>query len=393
MSKPLGVYYVGLDLGQAQDYTALAVIERQEAFPLGRIPDPEITRQEGHYTVAYLKRWPLGTPYPTIVKEVASYLDRLPRDREHPAEPQLVVDATGVGRAVVDLFRQAELRGRLMPMTITGGLAYSWQSDGWHVAKKHLAGTVQVLFQQQRLKILKMPDRDTLIKELRSFRVKVSTATGNETFEAWREKDHDDLVLAVAMPCWLAERGVGNQKVRVRFHPYASEKKEQFFLRIIVCTHEELSHLACDHRAILVSITDPSPATPVMPAHGLRLLDQPLQLSFANLDPAQHRGPWTEPVAPYGLPIEQVVMNRDQGKKLWSYLTRKRTLHPEIYVLADSGDGRALSLGYAICDLTRLPRERTLFQMGKEWKATPEDVIPNRHIYDLVRTARGLVVG
>ncbi len=40
--------------------------------------------------------------------------------------------------------------------------------------------------------------------ELLAFHVKVKVAA-NETFEAWRERDHDDLVLAVAMAAWLAE--------------------------------------------------------------------------------------------------------------------------------------------------------------------------------------------
>ena len=33
-------------------------------------------------------------------------------------------------------------------------------------------------------------------------RVKVTLA-GNETFEAWRERDHDDLVLAVALALYV----------------------------------------------------------------------------------------------------------------------------------------------------------------------------------------------
>jgi hypothetical protein len=36
------------------------------------------------------------------------------------------------------------------------------------------------------------------------FRIKV-TASANETFEAWRERDHDDLVLAAAIAVWCAE--------------------------------------------------------------------------------------------------------------------------------------------------------------------------------------------
>jgi hypothetical protein len=44
-----------------------------------------------------------------------------------------------------------------------------------------------------------------LVKELKAFKVTVTTA-GHETFEAWRERDHDDLVLAVALAVWLSDR-------------------------------------------------------------------------------------------------------------------------------------------------------------------------------------------
>jgi len=42
-----------------------------------------------------------------------------------------------------------------------------------------------------------------LARELETFQVKLTEA-GNETFESWRERDHDDLVLAVALVCWGA---------------------------------------------------------------------------------------------------------------------------------------------------------------------------------------------
>ena len=34
----------------------------------------------------------------------------------------------------------------------------------------------------------------------------VTRTAANETFQAWRAGDHDDLVLAVALACWWAER-------------------------------------------------------------------------------------------------------------------------------------------------------------------------------------------
>jgi hypothetical protein len=40
-----------------------------------------------------------------------------------------------------------------------------------------------------------------------AFQVKI-TAAGNETFESWRERDHDDMVLAVVLACWAASRAL-----------------------------------------------------------------------------------------------------------------------------------------------------------------------------------------
>ena len=76
-------FFVGLDLGQAQDFTAAAILER---------PDP----RERVYAARHLQRWPLGTSYPEIVADVVQMVRRLT-----PA-PILAVDATGVGRPVVE---------------------------------------------------------------------------------------------------------------------------------------------------------------------------------------------------------------------------------------------------------------------------------------------------
>jgi hypothetical protein len=50
--------------------------------------------------------------------------------------------------------------------------------------------------------------RACLSREAQNFTVKVTPA-GNETFESWRESEHDDLVLALALACWAAEWGIG----------------------------------------------------------------------------------------------------------------------------------------------------------------------------------------
>jgi hypothetical protein len=63
------------------------------------------------------------------------------------------------------------------------------------------------LLQSRRLQIARsLPDADTLVRELENFRVKITLAA-NETFGAWREGQHDDLVLAASLAGWWAERG------------------------------------------------------------------------------------------------------------------------------------------------------------------------------------------
>jgi hypothetical protein len=79
---------------------------------------------------------------------------------------------------------------------------------GWHLPNKELVGVLQVLLQSRRLRVARsLPDAAAPVRELEAFRVKVTVAA-NETFEAWRERDHDDLVLAVAMAAWVGERGM-----------------------------------------------------------------------------------------------------------------------------------------------------------------------------------------
>jgi hypothetical protein len=45
---------------------------------------------------------------------------------------------------------------------------------------------------------------EILVRELLNFRVKISDL-GHDTYNAWRESEHDDLVLAVAIAAWVAE--------------------------------------------------------------------------------------------------------------------------------------------------------------------------------------------
>jgi hypothetical protein len=97
----------------------------------------------------------------------------------------------------------------LLPVIITAGHATVRDGGEVRVPKKELVSATQSCLQRRTLKIAPMlREAETLRRELGAFRVKVHAATGNETFEAWRSRDHDDLVLAVALSVWHGERGL-----------------------------------------------------------------------------------------------------------------------------------------------------------------------------------------
>jgi len=177
-----GNFYVGLDLGQAADYTAVSVIESVE----------------GMYQVRHLQRFRIGTPYPDVVAQVQKMMAELPN-------AHLVVDNTGVGRPVVDLFRITGIP--LVPVTITGGNTATQDKGVWFVPKRDLVGALAVAFQTGNLKIAEaLPEAKVLIDELLNFKVKINLKTAHDSYEAWREGQHDDLVLSVALALWYARQ-------------------------------------------------------------------------------------------------------------------------------------------------------------------------------------------
>jgi len=199
-------WFAGLDLGQSQDFTALAVVERAE---LTGEYDPAMCawRKKVALRLRYLERVPLGTPYPEIVERVK----RITGAPELAGRCHLVVDATGVGRPVVDLLRRARLEAILLPAVITAGAAESLSNGYYGVPKRELITGLQVVLQSGGLQIAAgLEHGPDLVAEMATMRVKVGCG-GHEQYGAWREGTHDDLVLAVALACWAARKVYPNE--------------------------------------------------------------------------------------------------------------------------------------------------------------------------------------
>jgi hypothetical protein len=103
---------------------------------------------------------------------------------------------------VVDLLRREDLQSQLWPVTITSGDTERYADEYHRVPKRDLIVGLRVLMQQGGLQIAEgMKEGATLEKEMAEMRVKIS-GSGGEQFGAWRNGEHDDLVLTVAMACW-----------------------------------------------------------------------------------------------------------------------------------------------------------------------------------------------
>jgi hypothetical protein len=93
-----------------------------------------------------------------------------------------------------------------IPISIHGGSDVTYEVRGFRVPKRDLVASVQTLLQNGRLKIAPEMELAPVLKsELLNFRVKINPATAHDSYEHWREADHDDLVLAVALACWYQE--------------------------------------------------------------------------------------------------------------------------------------------------------------------------------------------
>jgi hypothetical protein len=206
-------FYVGLDLGQSADFSAVAVIQSAP------VVDRDRSRRGLH--LRHLERYPLRTPYPDIVQNVGRLISepRLTLSEFDPSRaqvrtfrPTLVVDNTGVGTAVTDMLSRAGLR--FASVTITGDDSVHYTNRTWRVPKRDLVGALEVPFHSGRLKIAKGLTLWPILKEeLLNFRRKVDLRTSHDSYEHWRESDHDDLVLACALACWQATKQVSRLKL------------------------------------------------------------------------------------------------------------------------------------------------------------------------------------
>lgn len=187
IDTPGSRFYLGLDLGQARDYSAIAIAERRVTLTGVRDPATYRDRTSTRVLVRHLERIPLRTPYPEVVARVRALVkDRCFRQQRL----EVVMDATGVGAAVKDMLGRAALGVPVIGVTITGGERVVVSFGACHVPRHDLLANLRVLLEKRMLAIAVAGG--------------AAEALRAEFFRWGRGSAHDDLVFAVALACWKA---------------------------------------------------------------------------------------------------------------------------------------------------------------------------------------------
>ena len=189
------------DIGQSQDYTALSVLQHtrtpiEDDWEVNEIARRITQKVIERFDVRGLKRLPLGMEYPLQADRVQQLLATL------PGRCDLVLDQTGVGAPVADIFAQRGLKP--VRITITAGaeptqLGYR----RYGVPKSRLISNIDARLHTGELRFADdLGEGDALRDEMQNFQ-RHTSAAGRAIFEA-RSGKHDDIVLSIACALWWA---------------------------------------------------------------------------------------------------------------------------------------------------------------------------------------------
>ncbi len=179
-------FLVGVDLGQVRDPTAVAVVEVAA----------------GGLLVRHLERIALKTAYADVVERVR----QVTRSKALDGQCQVVADATGVGRPVVEMLGAAKLGGALLPVMVTSGEKTSRDGEYYRVPKRDLILGLLSLLREGKVQLAQgLREGKALAREFGQMKARMGAA--GERYAAWRHGEHDDLVFAVALACWGARQG------------------------------------------------------------------------------------------------------------------------------------------------------------------------------------------
>lgn len=201
-----GQYIMGLDPAQLRDWSALVITKRTW----------NEDTNENHYQIEALDR-KQHLPYNEIVdwvvkvfkdprfwpnEEETAHANCIGRQPRITSDPEIVIDSTGVGRALWDLLRNKDVG--CIGATITAGGSLDASHGVYTLGKSLMLGRFSAAWDGGRVE--RNPNHPLvpiLEDEMAKYRVEISKS-GNLSFNA-PPGEHDDLLFAAALSVWWGE--------------------------------------------------------------------------------------------------------------------------------------------------------------------------------------------
>jgi hypothetical protein len=183
-------YVCGLDLGQRQDFSALAICELRES-----------RNYEKFFYVKGLKRFPLHQTYTKLAERVAKVDRQLNGNNTNVT---WAADLGGPGPGVLEILERKAPRMDLYKVLLTGGTAATWDGHEIRVSKNNLISTLIAAFDADHIFIpAKSRELQNIKNELQNFEFHLSTNTGSETYGGSPSEGHFDLLIALALAVYI----------------------------------------------------------------------------------------------------------------------------------------------------------------------------------------------
>lgn len=190
-------FWLGVDLGQANDYTAVAVI-KDECLPV--VDDSKVILGPRERTVVYADRF-RGVSY----VDVCDHLIRMLNAKPFGGKSELIIDGTSLGRVVSDMLWDQGIDHKAVQMTA----GQSWSTDSGryvNAGKTFMIENTSVLFASASLKFAHdLPLRQEIEDDLASFSLQ-TTAAGNQIItQARSSAGHGDLGIALIVAAFASQ--------------------------------------------------------------------------------------------------------------------------------------------------------------------------------------------
>ena len=161
---------LGYDVAQSVDYSAVVINEYDGLT----------------HSIRHIQRMEPNTEYPDQVHLILQLL-------KHSHIDCVCLDASGVGRPVLDMLRKEHIRP--VGIVISGGREATFKGRLWTVPKTDLVTTTILAFQNNLIRIAKLPETKILLNELNQYEITIAK-NGHTGFSAPSGK-HDDVIMAL----------------------------------------------------------------------------------------------------------------------------------------------------------------------------------------------------